>query len=323
MNSIKGASYCLTKAYETQDFRLRQAKMARNLQLTPLVFSLLFLMTLIKTSHAGSIATYWGLNVSEGNLSTTCGTGIYAYVNLAFLNVFGNGQAPEINLNGHCNPASNGCTFLSEDIKFCQNFGVKVMLSIGGGVGKYFLASPNDAENVATYLWNNFLGGNSSSRPFGDAILDGINFDILHGSTQYWQDLAKNLKNHSNVYLSASPQCPFPDNILGTALNTNLFDYLWVQFYNNPQCQYDFSNSNTTNLISSWNQWSSSLKVGKLFLGIPAAPQAAVSGYVPSQVLNAEILPLFRKSPNYGGVMLWNRYYDELTRFFATILESV
>ncbi|KAK9994654.1 hypothetical protein SO802_024357 [Lithocarpus litseifolius] len=255
------------KAHETQDLRLRQAKMARNLQLTPLVFSLLFLMTLIKTSHAGSIATYWALNVSEGNLSTTCGTGIYAYVNLAFLNVFGNGQTPDINLNGHCNQAFNGCTFLSEDIKFCQKYGVK------------------------------------------------------NCSTQYWQDLAKNLKSHSNVYLSASPQCPFPDNFVGTALDTNLFDYLWVQFYNNPQCQYDFSNSNTTNLISSWNRWSSSLKVGKLFLGIP--PQAAVSGYVPSQVLNAEILPLFRKSPNYGGVMLWNRYYDELTQFFATILESV
>ena len=70
-----------------------------------------------------------------------------------------------INLDGHCDPYSNGCTGLSSDIKSCQAKGIKVMLSIGGGAGSYYLKSAEDARQVAIYLWNNFLGGTSSSRP--------------------------------------------------------------------------------------------------------------------------------------------------------------
>jgi hypothetical protein len=40
-------------------------------------------------------------------------------------------------------------------------------------------------------IWNNFLGGRSSSRPLGDAVLDGIDFDIIHGTPQHWDELAK------------------------------------------------------------------------------------------------------------------------------------
>ncbi|KAH1115098.1 hypothetical protein J1N35_008476 [Gossypium stocksii] len=61
----------------------------------------------------------------------------------------------------------------------------------GGGAGSYYLTSAEDARQVATYLWNNFLGGTSSSRPLGDAILDGVNFDIEGGTNQHWDDLAK------------------------------------------------------------------------------------------------------------------------------------
>lgn len=40
------------------------------------------------------------------------------------------------------------------------------------------------------------------------------------------------------MYLRAAPQSPFPDYYSGMALHTGLFDYVWVQFYNNPPCQY-------------------------------------------------------------------------------------
>jgi chitinase len=56
--------------------------------------------------------------------------------------------------------------------------------------------------------------------------------------------------------LSAAPQCPYLDAHLDSAIQTDLFDYVWVQFYNNPQCQY--SNGNTANLVNAWNQWTSS-----------------------------------------------------------------
>ena len=129
-------------------------------------------------------------------------------------------------------------------------------------------------RQVTNYLWNNFLGGQSSSRPLGDAVLDGIDFDIQGGTTQDWDELAKALSEFSgqrNVYLLAAPQCPFPDAWMGTAIATGLFDYVWVQFYNNPPCQYS---GNADNLINSWNQWTT-IEAGQVFLGSPAAPAAA------------------------------------------------
>jgi len=134
-----------------------------------------------------------------------------------------------------------------------------VLLSIGGGVGSYSLNLSYDTTQLANYLWNNFLGGTSSSRPLGDAVLDGIDFDIEAGDGEYWDELAKALDGFSSqkkVSLSAAPQCPYHDAYLDSTINTGLFDYVWVQFYNNPQCQY--SNGNTNNLVNAWNQRTSS-----------------------------------------------------------------
>ncbi|XVE50272.1 hypothetical protein DITRI_Ditri01bG0148900 [Diplodiscus trichospermus] len=130
---------------------------------------------LVARIYAGSIAIYWGQNGNEGTLAETCVTGNYDFMNLAFLPTFGNGQTPMINLAGHCDPYGNGCGSLSSDIKSCQAKGIK----------------------VATYLWNNFLGGQSSSRPLGDAVLDGIAFDIEGGTNQHWDDLARYLSRYS------------------------------------------------------------------------------------------------------------------------------
>nr|P23472.2 RecName: Full=Hevamine-A; Includes: RecName: Full=Chitinase; Includes: RecName: Full=Lysozyme; Flags: Precursor [Hevea brasiliensis]CAA07608.1 chitinase [Hevea brasiliensis] len=288
---------------------------------------LLAISLIMSSSHVdgGGIAIYWGQNGNEGTLTQTCSTRKYSYVNIAFLNKFGNGQTPQINLAGHCNPAAGGCTIVSNGIRSCQIQGIKVMLSLGGGIGSYTLASQADAKNVADYLWNNFLGGKSSSRPLGDAVLDGIDFDIEHGSTLYWDDLARYLSAYSKqgkkVYLTAAPQCPFPDRYLGTALNTGLFDYVWVQFYNNPPCQY--SSGNINNIINSWNRWTTSINAGKIFLGLPAAPEAAGSGYVPPDVLISRILPEIKKSPKYGGVMLWSKFYDDKNGYSSSILDSV
>ncbi|KAE8077815.1 hypothetical protein FH972_016341 [Carpinus fangiana] len=236
--------------------------MTNDLQLTPLLFLLLLGLSLIQTSDAGGIAIYWGQGGNEGTLIQTCATGRYKYVNIAFLNKFGSGRKQEINLANHCNPAFNRCRVVSNGIRYCQRRGVK-----------------------------------SSSRPLGDAILDGIDFAIELGSKKYWNSLAQYLKAYSkpgrNVYLSAAPQCPFPDRFLGAALNTG----------------------NINRLISSWNRWTNSMKAGKLLLGLPAAPQAAGSEYVPPNVLTSRILPIIKRSSKYGGVMFWSKYYDNRTGY--------
>ncbi|KAK4396970.1 Acidic endochitinase [Sesamum angolense] len=278
---------------------------------------------LFSLSQAGKISIYWGQNGNEGTLADTCATGNYGFVNLAFLATFGNGQTPMINLAGHCDPTVNGCTTLSSDIKSCQAKGIKVMLSIGGAAGSYYLASTQDARQVATYLWNNFLGGTSSSRPLGDAVLDGIDFDIEGGTDRHWDDLARYLSAYSKkgkkVYLSAAPQCPFPDAWIGGALQTGLFDYVWVQFYNNPPCQYS---SGMTDLEQAWKQWGS-IKATEIFLGLLAAPAAAGSGFIPADVLTSKVLPAIKGSNKYGGVMLWDKYYDDQSGYSAAIKNNV
>ncbi|KAL1552789.1 chitinase [Salvia divinorum] len=295
--------------------------------LTPLLAVVLLLQALLRTSArgGGGIAVYWGQNGNEGTLGDTCATGRFAYINIAFLNKFGGGQTPELNLAGHCNPATNSCRVVSDGIRACQSRGIKVMLSIGGGIGNYSLSSTDDARAFSIYLWNNFLGGRSASRPLGDAVLDGVDLDVEHGSPLYYDDLVKYLKRLGKrgrrVYVTGAPQCPFPDRVLGAALNTSLFDYVWVQFYNNPPCQY--ASGNSENLVNSWMRWTRAVKARKIFLGLPAAPQAAGSGFIPANVLTAEILPVIRKSKKYGGVMLWSKYWDDQTGYSSAIVAGV
>ncbi|KAH1032679.1 hypothetical protein J1N35_044853 [Gossypium stocksii] len=283
------------------------------------------LMMLLSGIDAGGIAIYWGQNGNEGTLAETCATGNYDFVNIAFLPTFGNGQTPMINLAGHCDPYTNGCTGLSSDIKSCQAKGIKVMLSLGGGAGSYYLTSSKDARQVATYLWNNFLGGQSASRPFGDAALDGIDFDIEGGTNQHWGDLARYLsrysKNGKKVYLTAAPQCPFPDAWIGDALKTDLFDYVWVQFYNNPQCQY--TEGDIKNLEDAWKQWTTDVNATQIFLGLPASPEAGGSGFIPVSDLTSQVLPAIKGSAKYGGVMLWSKYYDNQSGYSSAIKNDV
>ncbi|GJN18003.1 hypothetical protein PR202_gb05114 [Eleusine coracana subsp. coracana] len=229
---------------------------------------------------------------------------------------------------GHCDLESGDCVKIGSDITTCQSAGVKVLLSIGGGAGGYNLSSPSDAQGVATYLWDHFLGGTSRSRPFGSAVLDGIDFDIQTGSDSiYFDRLAKNLaslyqgaKDGRTYLLTAAPQCPFPDASIDTALRTGLFDHMWVQFYNNPPCQYA-SSGDVTNLRSSWEQWTRAFPSASIFLGLPASAFAAVAdGYIPPGDLTSRVLPLVKGAANYGGIMLWNSYYDSRNGYSAKLL---
>ncbi|XP_031482342.1 hevamine-A-like [Nymphaea colorata] len=263
----------------------------------------------------GKIAIYWGQNgpppIQEATLAETCETGTFSYVMIAFLNVFGKGQSPQFNLANHC-PSYTSCPALASQIARCKELGVKVLLSLGGGIGSYDISSPDDAKSVADYLWNNYLGGESLTGPFGPAVLDGIDFDMEGGTPTYYGDLATNLKAYSTddnpVLLTAAPQCPYPDYWLGAAISTGLFDIVWPQFYNNPPCQYP----NVAGNQEYWNTWTTQVSTPTFFLGLPAAPNAAPSGgYVSPDELISEVLPIVKQSPKYGGIMLWSKYWDQ------------
>lgn len=62
---------------------------------------------------------------------------------------------------------------MASDIKTCQSKGKIVTMSLGGATGQVGFDSDSQAESLADQVWEMFLGGQSSTRPFGDAVLDG------------------------------------------------------------------------------------------------------------------------------------------------------
>ncbi|XP_028773287.1 hevamine-A-like [Neltuma alba] len=293
--------------------------------ITMLLLSLL-LLSHLSSSHGCPVVTYWGQNRNEGELNTACDTGNYEIINIAFLNKFGNGQPPEIDLSGHCNwntPSGEPvCTGYASQIAHCQALGIKIFLSLGGYSSQYTLASAAEAKELADHLWTHYLSGQAIG-PLGLVALNGIDFDIRAGTNLYWDILLRDLyvyTQQKKFYLSAAPQCPIPDYYLDSAMRTGLFDYIWIQFYNNPPCEYT-DDGDTHKLINSWNQWTTTYTATKFYVGLPASPAAndSAGGYVPIDVLNNKILPQVETSPKFGGVALWSRYYDYLSGYSGKI----
>lgn len=127
--------------------------MARQFQIPLALFGFLLMSTVLinGSQAAGIITVYWGQDGREGTLVEACATGYYGIVNIAFLYKFGGGRNATINLAGHCEPANNnGCSRFSNEIKACQNQGIKVMLSIGGSTtNEYSLSSAEDARQAS------------------------------------------------------------------------------------------------------------------------------------------------------------------------------
>lgn len=122
------------------------------------------------------------------------------------------------------------------------------MLSIGGATytdGGFTTSAA--AVAAAQSVWAMFGPVDSSSdvnRPFGNAVVDGFDFDF-ESVTQNMAYFAGELRSlmdadtSKTYYLSAAPQCPYPDLADQDMLNGGAnggpvkFDFIQIQFYNN------------------------------------------------------------------------------------------
>jgi len=269
-----------------------------------------------------NLAVYWGQDSSgfQQRLSFYCADDTYNAIPVAFLYVFfGPGGEPQINFANICsaegNPVFNdtllaNCTFLEADIKTCQSKGKIVTLSIGGATGAVGFQNNSQAVNFADQVWNEFLGGNSSTRPFGDAILDGIDLDIEGGSPEFYGSFVNRVRNHTTsanktYYVTAAPQCPFPDANVGTALDTAPFDAVYVQFYNND-CGLDHPQQYN---LATWDKWAKTKSPNpnvKVYIGAPGSAASAGTGYVDVDTLRNYALAGQANYSSFGGVMLWD-----------------
>ncbi|KAI0750065.1 glycoside hydrolase [Daedaleopsis nitida] len=167
-----------------------------------------------------NLAVYWGQD-SEGSqqrLSYYCKDSTIDVFPLAFLYIFrGTGGEPVIDFANTCNQWDNGvfpgtalanCSFLAQDIKTCQAAGKLVTLSLGGATGQIGFSSDSQAQTFADQIWNLFLGGESSTRPFGDAILDGIDLDIESGTPAHYAAFVNRIRSNAGETTSNSTTFP-------------------------------------------------------------------------------------------------------------------
>ncbi|KAJ1276230.1 hypothetical protein BS78_05G198800 [Paspalum vaginatum] len=261
----------------------------------------------------GDVAVYWGRHSEseEGTLRAACDTGAYTTVIISFLSAFGHGTYT-LDLSGH--PVAG----VGADIDYCKSKGVLVLLSIGGQGGEYWLPSAQAAVDVADYLWNAFLAGSSAgvARPFGDAQVNGVDFFIDQGATEYYDVLARRLYGYNRYYrgggitLTATPRCAYPDQRLQGALATGLFTRVHVRMFGgDQQCEWG--------QFDSWDKWAKAYPGSRVFVGVVASPEADSDAYMSQKDLYYGILQFAQKEPNYGGLMIWDRYYDKINHYIS------
>ncbi|CAG8009620.1 unnamed protein product [Penicillium olsonii] len=272
---------------------------------------------------------YWGQDGHVRDLSTYCtpSSGIDIVV-LSFLYEFGNGKtiaSGTIGTQCYISPdgAPQNCQGLASAIETCKSNGIKVILSLGGASGSYSLSSASEAQAIGQNLWEAYgnTGGTPNvPRPFGSTFVNGWDLDIeAWAGNNYYQYLVSTLRSNfasdyaNKYYITGGPQCPIPEPFMQVIINNSVFDYLWVQFYNNPYC----SNGGNIN-FDDWvrNIAGTPSSNAKIFLGVPASTLAStgtMSGaryYLDPNSL-ANLVRQHEGSPAFGGIMMWSAGWSD------------
>ncbi|KAH8169824.1 glycosyl hydrolases family 18 domain-containing protein [Sarocladium implicatum] len=288
----------------------------------------------------GALNGYWGQHGVPGfeRLANYCDSGI-EYVTLSFVNLSPENDPsgyPGTNFAAHCwdeyyaNPEGveshllSHCPTIQEDIPYCQERGVKVLLSIGGhyndGSNNYAVSSEENGVEFAEFLYKAFgplQDGYTGPRPFDTEetkpAIDGFDFDIeARLDNRGYIAMVETFRElDSSLFISAAPQCPTDERYfyLADLIEEAEFDALFIQFYNNPQCElYSDSGINYFDWVNVIKN-SSKSQNAKLFFGLPASPSAVDSstgsGYVQPDDLHTLVCAA-RDLPSWGGVSLWD-----------------
>jgi chitinase len=287
------------------------------------------------------VVVYWGQNQggNEQTLNNYCQGSTYDIIIVSFLNNFGSGQprdGNELNLGSQCwdNFADSGdssvarllrCPAIGTAVSQCQANGKKIVLSLGGAIGDYGFDSQAQAEATALHIWNRYLGGSTTYRPFGAAKLDGIDLDIENQKPQYYRQFVDRMRqlyatDSSKKYLiGAAPQCPFADvsmgpdgrawsgaQLSGTVLGNSWIDFVSVQHYNNPMCEVGSADFVTN--TKSWNDWAAKAVNPnvRVIIGFPGNSISAGSGFKSLAQIQAALDSSIRGRSNFGGLMYWD-----------------
>lgn len=262
---------------------------------------------LFSTVAASELAVYWGQGEDGTNiqLEKACEESAADIIIMSFITNYGNGQSLGYSFWPDC--GGGDCSSLKAGIDKCHANNKKVFVSLGGGDGSGKLDSDGDASGVAWEIIAKFGSPSSSENVLGGASVDGVDLDIESGDSSFYDTLIDTLKSSSSLLVSGAPQCPTESNeedpTAKIVRSANSLDYLFVQFYNNGECE-----PTGNSFEDYWNKWSSIANDlgAKLFLGTPASSGSADSqAYLDSDKWNS-VLDTAKSVSNFGGVSLWD-----------------
>ncbi|KAF5718942.1 endochitinase 2 precursor [Fusarium mundagurra] len=284
---------------------------------------------------------YWG-QLGSDSLKSYCDSAP-EYVTLSFVN-----QAPEhtesgylgTNFAGHCaagvysnkdgvaSSLLSECYTIKEGIPYCQERGVKVLLSIGGVYNEagsnYKVTTDDKGVDFADFLYKAFGPYDQSwggPRPFDSddgttrPAVDGFDFDIEHDlpNGPYIAMINELRRLNSDVIITGAPQCPTsnPYFYMKDMINQAKFDALFIQFYNNPGCDAIPDPSVSWDRFN-YDDWedivedSACSQNAKLYVGLPASEAAAPGGgYLEPEAMKDLVCALKDKT-HFAGISLWD-----------------
>ena len=99
-------------------------------------------------------------------------------------------------------------------------------------------------------------------------------------------------------------------------ITMGIYERIHVRFFDD-----DDAHSTNCNAYSEkvWDSWTAAYPSSRIFLGLPASPEAAKEGYLYPKSLYYGVLPVVQKAANYGGVMLWDRNFDARSNFSSYV----
>ncbi|KAM3507304.1 hypothetical protein MY10362_001830 [Beauveria mimosiformis] len=294
-------------------------------------------------TNVAKFNAYWGQSGPYNErLRDRCDEGA-DYISLSFLTSSPeknpDTEYPGINFAAHCwadaferngkkSQLLSHCGTIIDDLQYCRDKGIKMLLSIGGEwnekTADYRVTTEKNGREFADFLWGAFGPYDPSwtgPRPFDKSrhehsAIDGFDFDLelpkvngKHFDNKPWIAMADRFRALSkDVIITGAPQCPTSDEwfSMKEMIQKTQFDALFIQFYNNPGC--DLVNGNFN-----YDTWegiiaaSDKSKNAKLFVGVPAAPTVASNGYVAPKDLEKTICPI-AKRPSFGGISTWDMY---------------
>ncbi|UKZ81549.1 hypothetical protein TrVFT333_009321 [Trichoderma virens FT-333] len=273
------------------------------------------LLSLLPAAQAGwnqnsnnNIVVYWGQNsgsVGQNRLSYYCQNAPDVdVINISFMVGITNLNLNLANVGNNCTsfpqaPNLLNCPQVAADIVECQQtYGKTIMMSLFGSTySESGFSSSSAAVSAAQEIWAMYgpvQSGNSTPRPFGNAVVDGFDFDLEDPIENNMEPFAAELKTLMNANTSKK-------FYLSVA-----FDWVNVQFYNNG-C--GVSHYPTDFNWATWDNWAKTVsanKNAKVLIGTPANVGGANAGSFPTDSQLSGAINLAKGSSSFGGVMLWD-----------------